>query len=382
MRPFTSPSRRRSRFAAAGGTVIALAALVAMLTLAGSSAASAPTTVGLGTAGAFAVLAHTGVTDTPLTPSTINGNLGNDANIVTTGNPVINGTSYIADGGGVAAGARAALNTAIGDASGRTPDTTVAGGLLSGVLPPGVYALPHAVTANLTGSLTLSGGANDVWIFQATNDLVTAVGSSITFTGGAQACNVFWVVASSATLNGASFAGTVLASTSVTIGSGVTVNGRVMAYTGDVTLIGDTINKPTCSSSPTPAPTPTPAPAPNRALYCDAAGKTYDLVVGEDKLPPYDALNLVPAYVDPVTGSASCNFPSTVSTPATTTTTAATPPPPATTTTSTPPPVTTTTSAYKPPPVHKKTAAVKAAKRVRVAHVAPQPARRQSGFTG
>lgn len=358
--------------------VFALGLLATLASAGDALAFVSPPAVGLGTADSFAVLAHTGVTDTPGTPSTINGNLGNDANIATTGTPTINGTSYIDDAGGVAAGARAALSTAIGDASGRTPDTTVAGGVLSGSLPPGVYALPHATTANLTGNVTLSGSATDVWIFQATSDLVTAVGSSITFTGGAQACNVFWVVGTSATLNGASFAGTVLASDSVTVGSGVTVSGRTLAYTGDVTLIGDTISRPTCAAAATSGSTSAPgAPGPpNRALYCDPAGKAYDLVVGQDKLPPYAGLGLVPAYADPVTGSESCNFP-TVAAP---TPTPAPVPPPA--------PVVVVTPRPKPmratPKAKAARGAVRGARKVRVLRAAPKPkpARHRFGFTG
>jgi Flp pilus assembly protein TadG len=211
---------------------------------------------------------------------------------------------------------------------------------------------------------------------------VFASASSVVFTGGAQACNVFWQVSSSATLGTtSSIAGTILAHTSIVIQHGASLAGRALAETGNVTLDANSIQRPACASSGgSSAPVPVPGP-PDRALYCSPSGQSYNLVKGEDKLPPYDALNLVPAYVNPVTGSVSCNFPSTVSTPATTTTTAASPPPPATTTTSTPP-VTTTTAPYKPAPVKKTKAAVKAAKRVRVAHVAPKPARHQGGFTG
>ncbi len=360
-----------------------LGVVLALVSAGNAFAYVSPPAVGLGTADSFAVLAHTGVTDTPIPCcSTINGNLGNDANIATTGTPTINGTSYINDLGGVAAGARAALNTAIGDASGRIADQTFGLGDnqlgTAGVLTPGVYSLPDAPTANLIGNLTLSGSATDVWIFQATDKLVTAVGSSITFSGGAQACNVFWVVASSATLNGASFAGTVLASTSVTIGAGVTVDGRTMAYTGDVTLIKDTISRPGCATAPGPTPAPTPPSAPNRALYCDASGKTYDLVVGEDKLPPYAGLGLVPAYVDPVTGSESCNFP-TVTAP--TPTPLPTPAPVVVVPTPTPTPTPTPVKPKAKPPVKH---AVKGATKVRVLRVAPKPkpARHHSGFTG
>jgi len=385
MRRFTSQSRGRSRLAAAGGGVIALAAFVAMLTLAGSSAASAPTTVGLGTADAFAVLAHTGITDVPT--SAITGDVGlsptTGAGITGLTCPEVGGTIYTVDAAGplcrvvnttVLTNASNDRDAAYGDAAGRTPDSNLgtADGALNTTLTPGVYVVGHAPTANLTGTLTLNGGAASVWIFQASSDLVFASASSVVFTGGAQACKVFWQVSSSATLGTtSSIAGTILAHTSIVIQHGASLAGRALALTGNVTLDANSIQRSTCASGP-PAPVPGP---PDRGLYCSPSGQSYDLVKGQEKLPPYDVLNLVPAYVDPVTGAVSCNFPSTVTTPA-----------PTTTTTPAPPPVTTTTPVPKPPvhkpPVHKATGAVKAAKRVRVVHVAPQPARRQGGFTG
>jgi Ice-binding-like len=168
---------------------VASLALLGTLAYTGNALAG-PGNVGLGTDTSFAVLAHTGVTDTPGTPSTINGDLGNDQNIPTTGNPTLNGTSHINDG--VAAGARADLNTAYGDAAGRTPSTTLVGLAVPGdnqlggrTLVAGVYNFAHATTANLTGVLTLSGSSSDVWIFQAASDLVTSTTSSVNFIGGA-----------------------------------------------------------------------------------------------------------------------------------------------------------------------------------------------------
>ena len=189
---------------------------------------------------------------------------------------------------------------------------------------------------------------------------------------------------SSATLGTtSSIVGTILAHTSIVIQHGASLAGRALAQTGNVTLDANSIQRPACASSGgSSSPPPPPPSQPDRALYCSPSGQSYDLVKGQDKLPPYDALNLVPATVDPVTGSESCSVASTVSTPATTTTTATTPPPPATTTTTSTPPATTTTAAYKPPRVHKTTVAVKAAKRFRAAHVAPKPARHPGGFTG
>jgi type VI secretion system secreted protein VgrG len=85
-------------------------------------------------------------------------------------------------------------------------------------------------------------------------------GSSVVLAGGASPCDVFWQVGSSATLGGSTFAGTVMASTSITVGSAVTVQGRLLAGTGDVTLIDDTIDASRCittASLPTPMATPT-----------------------------------------------------------------------------------------------------------------------------
>jgi hypothetical protein len=102
-----------------------------------------------------------------------------------------------------------------------------------------------------------------VFIFQAASsgDLTVDPTSSVTYTNGAQPCNVFWKV-NSAFLKNAdhNFIGTILALTQITLTENITVEGRVLARNADVTFIHDTINKPTCSSSPSPAPPPGPPP--------------------------------------------------------------------------------------------------------------------------
>jgi len=384
MRLFDSVRTRRSRAAAAVATLSPFAVLAAVLVLAGSSAAATPTTVALGNAYGFAVLAGTGISDVPT--SAITGNVGLDpaagSNITGLTCPEVNGqiVSNNASGpacrvinAGLLTNAKNDLGNAYTDAAGRTPFTPLAGAdnqLGGQTLVAGVYRFGHATTANLTGNLTLSGSASAVWIFQASSDLIFASSSTVTMTGGASACNVFWVVGSSATIGSSSnISGTVMALTSITANTGAHINGRLLAETGLVSLDANTITWSACGAS---GGSSTSQP-PGRALYCDASGKTYDLVAGEDKQAPYDALNLVPAYVNPVTGSESCNFPAAVvTTPAATTTTTTTPPPPVTTTTSTPP---------KPVAPHK-TKGVKAANVVHIKHVAPKPAQHQSGFTG
>jgi len=246
----------RARPLVAPGLAVALA--IGALAFGLTAFAAGPAPVGLGTAAPFAVLAGTpAVTNTG--PTTITGDLGISPAAAVTGFPpgTVNGTIHAADA--VALQAKSDLVIAYNDAAGRTPATAVAGGTLGGkTLVAGVYTA-GGTTLGLTGTLTLDGqnDPNAVWIFQATSDLVTASSSTVRFINGAQSCNVFWQVTSSATLgSGSTFAGTILALTSITLNSGVTLNGRALARNGEVTLINDTITPATCSAA-----TATPSPS-------------------------------------------------------------------------------------------------------------------------
>src|ERR1700712_821861 len=128
-----------------------------------------------------------------------------------------------------------------------------------------------------------AGNADAVFIIQTDSSLDTASASPVTLINGAQECNVFWQVGSSATLGSSSvFAGNILALTSITLNNSVTVHGRALARNGAVTLDNDTFTKPTCattSGSTTPTTTPastTPAsttPA-GSASTADSSGTT------------------------------------------------------------------------------------------------------------
>ena len=121
-----------------------------------------------------------------------------------------------------------------------------AGGL---TLAPGVYKTTSAQPSlGITGNLTLSGPSSGVWIFQIVSTVTTAASNSqVIMAGGATSHNVFWQVGSSATLNtNTTFAGTIMAQASISLSSGVTLNGRALARTGAVTLISDTVNVPSC----------------------------------------------------------------------------------------------------------------------------------------
>ena len=93
-----------------------------------------------------------------------------------------------------------------------------------------------------------------MFIFQVASTLITATDSSVSLINGAQACNVFWQVGSSATLGTrTAFKGNIMALTSISVNDGVTVDGRLLARNGAVTLINDTITRSQCAAGTGPA---------------------------------------------------------------------------------------------------------------------------------
>jgi|HubBroStandDraft_2_1064218.scaffolds.fasta_scaffold229863_1 hypothetical protein len=219
------------------------AMLIAMQGPAG--AATAPP---LGTASTYGVLAGSTVTNTGGT--VVNGDLGLSPGTSVTGFPPgsFTGTEYIADTN--AAQAQTDLTTAYNNAAGQTPTTTGLASIGNQTLTPGVYNASSSLGVGGTLTLDAQGDANAVFIFQAGSTLITASGTRVVLANGAQACNVFWQVGSSATLGtSTSFAGSILALTSITVTTGTTVNGGVLARNGAVTLDDDTITAPTCVTS-------------------------------------------------------------------------------------------------------------------------------------
>lgn len=232
--------------------------------------------VDLLTADNFAVLAGSAISNIPT--SVITGNVGLDptggASITGLTCAEITGTIYDNNGGyagggggstacrttdaGLLTTAKNDLTTASNDAAGRTTTSTVATELGGTSLTDGVYD-SAAGTFGITGTLTLDGGGNAdaVFIFKMASTLITASSSNVVLTNSAQACNVYWIVGSSATLGTSStLIGNVLALTSITDNGSSTIKGRLLARNGAVTLNKTTITKQTCTS-PTPTPTPT-----------------------------------------------------------------------------------------------------------------------------
>jgi hypothetical protein len=224
---------------------LGVALVIAIGAMHGTVNAATPT-IGLGSAASFSILAGTpSITNTGAT--TINRDVGIHPAAAITGFPpgIIGGTIHAADA--IALQAKTDLGLAYVDAAAR-PITATHGALGGLRLVAGVYNA-GGVTLDLTGTLTLDGQSdpNAVWIFQATSDLVTASSSKVSLINGASPCNVFWQVTSSATLgSGSSFVGTILAQTSITLASGVTVDGRALARDGTVTLINDVFTSSNC----------------------------------------------------------------------------------------------------------------------------------------
>lgn len=215
------------------------------------SAANSPS---LGTASNFAVLGATEVTNIPT--SAITGDVGlspaTGSNYAGLTAAQVTGTIYAVDAFGPAGSvsnpgllttAKADLVTAYGNLGSQACDTPYSGTKdLSGLsLGPGVYC---ADAFTLSGTLNLTGSG--VWVFKSTSTLITSGTAKVV---GGDACNVWWWVASSATLGtGTQLTGNILALTSIGMDTGATLNGRAMVQTAAVTLHMNNVN-PTCANA-------------------------------------------------------------------------------------------------------------------------------------
>jgi type VI secretion system secreted protein VgrG len=229
--------------------VLTISLIVVMLfSMAGliyTNVSAAGTAPGLGDAAPYSVLGPAGVTNTGST--TLSGLVGADLSIDTGINSA--GQNVGIAGGSAEVAASAAYDSLWAQAGGATnagPD------LSSVTLGPGVYTVGNTL---LSGVLTLNGPG--VYIFLSSSGLTSS--GSVSLENGARACDVYWSEVSSATITGGSFVGTIIAHTSISLGTGVTLDGRALALTGSVTLDTNTIGGPSCAS----APAATAAPASN-----------------------------------------------------------------------------------------------------------------------
>jgi hypothetical protein len=219
-------------------------------------AAAAEAPIGLGTAATYSVLGGQAVTNTG--PSILDDNVGVSPGTAITGFPpgITLGVAHAGDAH--AAGAQADLITAYNDAAGRASTANIAGDLGGMTMTTGVYTASSSI--GLTGTLTLDaqGDPNAVFIFQVGSTLTTASASSVSMINGAQPCNVYWQIGSSATLGTAStFKGTIMALTSITVTTGTNVEGRALARNGQVSLDSNIFSAPGCDIPPTSTTTTT-----------------------------------------------------------------------------------------------------------------------------
>jgi hypothetical protein len=192
-----------------------------------------------GAAQSFAVLGGTTVTAAG-TGTVITGDVGVSPGTSITGFPASAVVLppfgiHANDGAAIAAQASAtALYSTLAATGGATPLGAELGGVTLG---PGVYSFSS--TANIAGTTTLTLSGAGVYIFQVGSAVTANVGSNVLLLNGATACNIFWQVTSAATLNGVTFAGTVVAQAGITLGVGAALNGRALATAaGAVTMSG------------------------------------------------------------------------------------------------------------------------------------------------
>ncbi|WP_069658825.1 ice-binding family protein [Arcticibacter eurypsychrophilus] len=224
-----------------------------------STVALAP--INLRTANDFTILTETGITTTGVT--SVLGDIGTSpigstaitgfGLIMSTDNqsshtPIVTGKVY---GPNYAAPTPSKMTTAIGDmetafttANGIVDPSPVvelyAGNLSGRTIKAGIYKFSTNVLVTNAG-VTLTGGPNDVWVFQIAQDLIINNSAKITLAGGALAKNVFWVVSGQATLGTYSaFSGVILSKTLISLNTGATVKGKLFAQTA-VTMIANAV---------------------------------------------------------------------------------------------------------------------------------------------
>ncbi len=272
-------SRFKRQLALIGAVLLFCALVLSPITHVSVPAHAQGTQPPLGTAGNFAVLGASAVTNTG--PTVVTGDVGVSPGTAVTGFPPgsVIGTKHVADA--VALQAQNDVAVAYGDAAGQPCNVNLTGQDLGGkTLTSGVYCFSSS--AQLTGQLKLDSQGNpaSVFIFQIGSTLTTASNASVLQINDTQACNIFWQVGSSAAVGTTTdFSGNILAHTSITAQTGAEFNGSLYAHTGAVTLDTNTIIQSPCAVS---TPTGTPIASPTGTPIASPTGTP----TGPPGLPP------------------------------------------------------------------------------------------------
>ena len=215
--------------------------------------------INLKTSGNFAILAGSLISNVPTSAVTCDLGLSPAAgsNITGFGGGEITGVVYTTDASGPAGSvpdasglttAKGDLTVAYNDAAGRTStDIVLLAGNIGGLtLTQGLYKSSGSLEIS-SGELTFDakGDSNAVFIIQIASTLNTSSGTKVILAGGALAGNIFWQVGTSATLGSTSvFKGTIMADQSISLNTGASINGRLLARIAAVTIEGSTVTKP------------------------------------------------------------------------------------------------------------------------------------------
>jgi Ice-binding-like/Bacterial Ig-like domain len=213
--------------------------------------------VPLGEAGIFAILTKSGITDVP--PSAISGDIGTSpitgAAIHVTCAEMVTGTIYSVNAAGplpcrvtdptLLTTAVANMQAAYTNAAGRKLPNFVnlGAGQIGGLtLVPGLYKWSTGVL--ISTSVTLSGSASDVWIFQIAGNLTQASGTKMILAGGALPKNIFWQTSDAVSIGtNAHVEGVLLSKTLIAMKTGASANARLFAQTA-VTLQQTAVTQP------------------------------------------------------------------------------------------------------------------------------------------
>jgi hypothetical protein len=206
------------------------------------------TAPGLGAASSFSALAALSASSANTT--TLGGDLGLSPGVESsrTGPWSVGGSEYFGPttlAGNAQTDALGAYNNLAGQSSDGTWSVATSPA-------PGVWT--ESSSATFTGTLTLNGGYDDVWVFQIPASLTFS--GSVVMGGEAQACHVFWQVGEDTTIaSGSSFVGTIITENNTTLVSGASVSGRVISLVGALTTDNNSITMPPCASAPSLNPT-------------------------------------------------------------------------------------------------------------------------------